>query len=42
MVGRRLGFAALPGAKVLDEIVFLDEMFFLAQLFAEKMLIFAG
>ncbi len=39
-VGR--GFAFLPGAEVLEEIGFLEEMFFLAQLFAEKMLVFAG
>ncbi len=39
-VGRDLAF--LPGAEVLEEIFFLEKMFFLAQLFAEKMLVFAG
>ncbi len=41
-----MAFAALrvpfpAGAEVLDEIVFLEEMFFLAQLLAEKMLVLA-
>jgi hypothetical protein len=47
--GRRgaLAFAALrvhfpPGAEVLEEMVFLDEMFFLAQLLAEKVPVWAS